>query len=611
MFIDVSKNNGKDYLRLMKSRRIQNDKGVKVSRNAIVYSIGPLHKFDDGQPDYLERLRKSFRAGVPLIPALEPYCENVKPREKYSFTLEEGDPNCAGESKLFSHLLLERIIEELGLLSLFGTYKGYRKIEYDVYGFAKLLIFGRVLNPASKIATVQQNDDYYDPILSDFNPDNVYDTLDFVNKHKDAIIRRMNSNLVKKARRRPEIIFYDVTNFYFEIENPDDDEVDEDGIVCEKGLRKMGVSKENRKSPIVQMGLFMDDKGIPIGIESFPGNTLDHLTVIDALKKNIDDIGFSRFIMVGDRGISKYPNLMHLLDNSNGYIVAKSILKSKVVEQEWIYNDDGYIYDGNAFKYKSRVVEKKVKDKNGKERLISELEVAYWSEKFAKRQMAENKSFLEFIEKLLENPAGFRVTATQVKSVRQFLRKEVVNDTTGEVFNSSQLRSMLDMDKIERYRKNMGYYLIVTSELDMEPKEVIDKYHGLSRIEEQFRIMKGDLGTRPLHVRTKEHINAHLLICMIALIIMRIIQNKIVDSGLVPSAQDKKVSWTAGLTAERVQTALNKWQIEKMPGDLYRFLNINNPDLKLILDAFNIKIPYKMFQRGELRSIKTSAQIFM
>jgi transposase len=421
----------------------------------------------------------------------------------------------------------------------------------------------------------------------------------------------MNSSLVKKASRRPEIIYYDVTNFYFEIEDPDEDELDEDGNVCEKGLRKMGVSKENRKSPIVQMGLFMDDKGIPIGIESFPGNTLDHLTMIDALKNNIDDIGFSRFIMVGDRGITTYPNLLHLLDAGNGYIVAKSILKSKAAEQEWVYDEDGYICEGNAFKYKSRIVEKKAGDENGKQRYVSELEVAYWSEKFAKRQMAENKSFLEFIDKLLENPAGFRVSAAQSKSIRQFLRKEVVNDKTGEVLDSSQLKAMLDMGKIERYRKNFGYYLIVSSELDTDPKEVIDKYHGLSRIEEQFRIMKGDLSTQPLFVRSKEHINAHLLICMIALVIMRIIQNKIVDSGLVPSAADKNVSWTAGLTAERIQNALNKWQVEKMPGDLYRFLNINDPDLKLILDAFKVNIPYKMFQRRELRGIKTSAQIFM
>jgi len=225
--------------------------------------------------------------------------------------------------------------------------------------------------------------------------------------------------------------------------------------------------------------------------------------------------------------------------------------------------------------------------------------------------MAENKSFLEFIEKLLENPSGFRVSKTQAKSIRQFLRKEVVNDKTGEVFDSSQLKSMLDMDKIERYRRNMGYYLIVSSELDMHSKEVVDKYHGLSRIEEQFRIMKGDLSTQPLFVRNKEHIDAHLLICLIALIIMRIIQNRIIESGLVPTSIEKNVSWTAGLSGERIQKALNKWQVEKMPGDLYRFLNINDPDLKLILDAFKVNIPYKMFQRGELRGIKTSAQIFV
>jgi hypothetical protein len=167
------------------------------------------------------------------------------------------------------------------------------------------------------------------------------------------------------------------------------------------------------------------------------------------------------------------------------------------------------------------------------------------------------------------------------------------------------------MDKIEQHRKSMGYYQIVTSELELDALEVIDKYHGLSRIEDQFRMMKGSLSTRPIFLSNPAHIDAHLLICMIALIMMRIIQNRIVESGLVPSAQDKKVSWTAGLSAERIQSALNKWMVDKMPNDYFRFLNIDNPDLKLILDAFNINIPYKMFQRGELKSIKTGTKIFI
>jgi len=252
-----------------------------------------------------------------------------------------------------------------------------------------------------------------------------------------------------------------------------------------------------------------------------------------------------------------------------------------------------------------------VKDESGKPRTISELVVVYWSEKFARRQLAENKSFLSFIEKLMEHPASFRVSVTQVKSIRQFLRKEVINEKTGEVFDSFALKAMLDTDKIDRYRKSMGYYQIVTSELNLPPKEVIDKYHGLSRIEEQFRIMKGSLDTHPVYVRSKEHIQAHLLICMIALVMVRVIQNRIVDSGILPSAADNDVRWTAGLSAERIQKALNKWQVERMPGDFYRFLNIDDSDLKVILDAFRISIPFKMFQRGELKSIKRGIQVFM
>jgi transposase len=611
MYVECFKNNGKDYLRLVKSQRVVNNKGIKTATKSIVFNIGPLSRFDDGRPDYIDRLKKSFKAGIPLIQSLEPYCTNEKPREKYTFTFEEGSPDCVGAPKLYSHLLLERIIEELGLRNLFSSYKGFTKIEYDVYGFAKLLIFGRILNPASKMATIRQNEDYYEAILSDFNPDNVYDTLDFLHEHKDKIIRRMNTNLVKKAQRNPEIIYYDVTNFYFEIENPDDDVLDEEGNVLEKGLRKMGVSKESRKQPIVQMGLFLDDNGVPIAMESFPGNTLDHLTMLDALKKNIDGLDYSRFIMIGDRGICTYPNLLHILDSGNGYIIAKSLLKSKADEREWTYAEDGYEYKDAAFKYKSRILSRKATDENGAPRIINEKVVVYWSENFEKRSIAENKSFLEFIAKLIESPANFRITATQAKSLRKFFRKEIVNDKTGEVFNSADLKVLLDMDRIKQFRESMGYYQIVTSELELHPLEVIDKYHGLSRIEEQFRIMKGDLSTRPFFVSTPEHIDAHMLICLIALIVMRIIQNKVALSGFVPSAADRKVTWTAGLSAERIQTALNKWMVDKMPNDYYRFLNIDDPDIRLILDAFNINIPYKMYRRGELKSIKTAMKIFM
>lgn len=609
MYIECFTNNAKPYLRLVQSVRVTNKSGKKVPQKQVVCNIGPLERFDDGQPDYVERLKNSFRAGVPLIPSLEPYCQKEKQPESYHISIREGSPDCFGHPKIFSHVLLERILEELGLNTFFASYKGFTKIEYDIYGFAKLLIFGRLLDPASKSATVRQNDNYLDPILGPHNPDNVFDTLDFIAENKDKIIRRLNTNLVKKAHRSPEIIYYDVTNFYFEIEEPDEDILDQEGKLVEKGLRKMGVCKEGRKLPIVQMGLFMDDDGIPIAIETFPGNTLDHLTLRKSLEKNIDGMDFSRFILIADRGICNYQNLLHILDAGNGYIVSKSLLKSTREEQEWAYDDEDYLSVSEDFKYKSRIVKKSVKDEKGNARTVTEKAVVYWSRKFQKRAEQENRKFLDFLEKLQEHPENFRITAIQAKSLRKFFRREYVNEKTGEILDTSKIRALIDFDKVAKYRKSFGYYQIVTSELTMDAKDVIDKYHGLTQIEDQFRVMKGDLETRPLFVRTPEHITAHLLICLIALIMMRIIQKRIKDSAAFSA--DPALYWSSGLNPRRIQNALNLWKVDLLPGEIYRFMDVDDPDLKLILDAFGIRIFPKLYRRAELKHLKSQIKVFM
>ena len=580
-----------------------------VSTKKVLLNIGPLSRFDDGQPDYLERLKGSFKAGDPLIPSLRPYCTQQPPAETFRLIFREGSPDCFGHPKLCSHLLLERILEELGLNTFFSSYKGFTKLQYDVYGFAKLLIFGRLLDPASKSATVRQNDNYYEPILGPHNPDNVFDTLDFISDNKDKIIRRMDTNLIKKAHRSPQIVYYDVTNFFFEIGAPDDDILDEEGGVLEKGLRKMGVCKEERKLPIVQMGLFMDDDGIPIAIETFPGNTLDHLTLRPALKKNIDGLDLSRFILIADRGICCYKNLLHVLDAGNGYIVSKSLLKSTKKEQEWAYSDEGYIQTSEDFKYKSRIVKRTVKDESGRSRTIEERVVIYWSRKFQARSEKENKKFLDFLKRLEETPENFRITAMQSKSLRKFFKKECVNQKTGEIVDSADIKALIDFDKVREYRGRMGYYQIVTSELTMEPRQVIDRYHGLTQIEDQFRVMKGDLETRPIYVRTPAHVEAHLLICMIALVMLRIIQKRLIGSGMAET--DPDAYWSSGLSGERIQRALGRWKVDALPGDLYRFMDIDDPDLKLILDAFQIHIPAKLYRRAELKSIKKELKIFI
>lgn len=601
MYIDIFKNNGTEYIRLRESYRTKTAEGKVAIRKKTICNIGPLSKFDDGQPDYLERLRESFRLGNPLIPELTEYTGKEPPIEKYSIRLQEGDPECVGHPQLYSHVFLDKLFDELGLEDFFRSYKGFSKIQYDVLNFVRLLVYGRILNPDSKMATLEQNDDYYTPLLKNFNKYNVYDTLDFIYENKEKIIRRMNTSLVKKWHRNPEIIFYDVTNFFFEIEDPDEDVLDEYGNVIEKGFRKIGVSKENRKQPIVQMGLFMDDQGLPISIESFPGNTLDANTFKPAISKSIDGLEYARFIMIADRGMCNYQNVFHLLDQNNGYILAKSLLKSTKAEQEWAYSDDGFIQESRDFKYKSRIMKRTVKDANGKKRTVTENVIVYWSRNFYERDLHENARFLETLEKILKNPKGFRITDMQARMLRPFFKSDFFNSETGEVIAASKLKALLDKEKLEEFKSHFGYYQIITSEINMPPLEAIEKYHGLTRIEDQFRVMKSDLETRPVYVRTREHIEAHLLICLIALTMLRMIQCKICRSGLVPKSEDITL-WSMGLPAYRIHKALNKWKVELLADDLYRFTDLDDPDLKLILDSFDIRIPAKLFRKTDLKS---------
>lgn len=610
MYIEKNKNNGIDYLRLVKSQRIVNSKGIKTSTKSVVYNIGPLSRFDDGKPDYVERLKQSFKQGKPIIPELQRFCTDPLPKEHYDIHFEEGDPDCVGHPKLFSHILIERILEELGMIYYFQHYKAYTRSQFDLLGFFRLLVYGRILNPASKIATIRQNDDYYNAILDVPYEFNVYDTLDFIYNFRNSIIKKLNKSITSSFNRTTNVIFYDVTNFFFEIEHSDADcEIDGETI---KGLRKNGVSKEERKLPIVQMGLFMDEQGLPISIEVFPGNTLDHLTMIDACKNTVDTLNLSRFIFVADRGMCSSPNLLHLLDNNNGYIISKSIKKCNKNDKNWILDENDYIKTGDNFKVKSRTIKYKVTDPSNPKmkREIVEKQVVYWSRKFYEREKAEKKSFLDFIDKVQQNPANFKLTSLQTKSFKKYFHKDVLNTDTGELINSSNINTLLDEEKIQKELELMGYYMIITSEVNMSDTEIIDTYHKLSKIEDQFRVMKGTFETRPVYVRKEEHISSHLLICMISLIVIRIIQQKIVSYQKSHSLSIKETNlWDMGLSAERIQAALNKWTVDKLPGDYYRFNYIDDPDLKLILDSFNISIQKKLYRRADLKNIKTNIEI--
>ena len=607
MHLEKYQSNGKDYLRLVRTIRVKSQDGKSLNRKAVVKALGPLSQYDDGEPDYMGRLRRSFSEGKPLIPELIPYVEEA-PKIKVHFEIEQGSPYCFAEPKRFAPCLLDAVFSALGLDQLFASIKHGKKIQYDLQGMVRLQTYGRILEPASKIATMRQNKEYYTPPVTSDNDIKIYNVLDVIYENRRQIIRRMNTCIARGIGRNSSTVFYDVTNFFFEIGEPDEDITDENGNVIEKGLRKMGVSKEHRKQPIVQMGLFLDDNGIPISIEMFPGNTLDHQTLCDAMKNTVDTLNLDRFILIADRGMYIGPNLCHVLDQGNGYIISRSLKKSTQKDRQWTLEQEGYTVVSPDFKYKSRIVSRMVTDENGEKRKIQEKVVVYWSRAFYAREKHENQSFLDFIEKLKANPAGFRVSAAQSRSLKRFMTKEVMHKETGEILDSGKLLSMIDEEKLTEFNELMGYYQIATSETEMDDLEIIDKYHGLTQIEDQFREMKGTLETRPIYVNTPEHIQAHLLICFIALTMMRVMQFKI--KKFLPEDTARDLNWSYGLPGNRLSKALLNWQLEQLSDEYYRMVNVASDDLRLILNAFGLEIPRKLFTRGDLRSLKSKLSVF-
>ena len=609
MFIDLAKNNGTQYLRLVRGQRVTNARGVRTVVKKTVLNIGPLSRFDDGRPGYLERLRQSFREGRPLIEALAPYA-GPSPARTWRVEFVEGDDSCLGAPRKLAPCLLDPLFSALGLDVFLANVKHRSRLRYDLQGIVRLLVYGRLLDPASKSATMRSASDYVQRLVASGNDDNVYDALTVLAENRRQIVRRMNTCVSRGTGRSGTTVFYDVTNFFFETDEPDPDETDPSGAVVRKGLRKMGVSKENRQQPIVQMGLFLDEDGIPVCFEAFPGNTLDHQTLCEAMRRSTGSLPAKRFILVADRGMYNGTNMCHVTDGGNGYIVSKSLRKSQGEERAWAVSPEGYVRVGDDFRYKSRIVTRRCVDESGGKREFREKVVVYWSRAFYEREKCENQSFLDFVGRLRANPNGFRVTAAQSRSLRRFLKRDVLDKETGEVLDGSRLVAMIDETKLAEFNELMGYYQIASSELEMDAREIIDKYHGLTRIEDQFREMKGTLETRPVFVRTSEHIEAHLLVCFIALTMLRLVERKV--AAALPPAGDgaEAPGWSYGLSGSRLARALASWQADELPGGSYRMLNATGGDIGLVLRAMGIDIRRQLYTMGELIALKAAVQPF-
>jgi hypothetical protein len=217
------------------------------------------------------------------------------------------------------------------------------------------LLFGRALDPDSKKSTFGQRDGYAFKVVDDCGLAEVYRALDVLDDVSEALQTRMNTRISKTVGRNMELCYYDVTNYWFEIGENDGDELDDDGNVVKSGLRKKGVSKEKRPEPIVQMGLFMDDNGIPVSYRLFPGNNVDQTTLRPALRAGPEKMGFGRYVVVADAGLNSGKNAARVVADGNGYILAKGTRKCNKGERAWILDPDGYEANASGtFKVKSR-----------------------------------------------------------------------------------------------------------------------------------------------------------------------------------------------------------------------------------------------------------------
>lgn len=596
--IELVKSNGQPYLRLAESRYI---KELGKQKKFVIKNIGPLSKFDDGKPDFLKRLRKQFKNGEIDFEGIT-YYSKIPQKKSYEI---DGDNNYIN-LKNFGYLFLESLYNELGVYDALRLAKSQSKLEYDLNGITKLLVMDRILHPSSKKKAFEQRKDYLFPITTSEDLNHVYKALDVLDKKSKAIQMRMNTKIKQSSiGRQEDLLFYDVTNYFFETMYGDDDEYEINGegnilkdekgnpIIKEQGIRKKGVSKENRKEPIVQMGLFIDNKGIPVSYKIFPGNTQDKTTFKNVLETDVEDMNLGKIIAVADNGMNTQENKYLLTDKGNGYIVSKSVKKSWTKLGSWALDESDYTISTDSsgqttFKYKSRINEIKLVYKNEdgtkSSKVIKEKEIIYWSKKHYDREVFQNQKFIEYLEACREHPDKLK---DKQKKSQEFIDVLDIDKKTGEVIKTEKLVVLLD-EKIEKYKETMGFYSIVTSEIDMEDREIINKYHGLTRIEDSFRIIKSDLEGRPIRVWTKAHINAHFLICFIALTIIRIIQYRVLEKN------DKNTltvdGWEQGITADNIKKSLS---CLKATSDKNGVCLISTPmsEVSEIINSLNLEMP--------------------
>lgn len=425
---------------------------------------------------------------------------------------------------------LKALLEKLHIKKYVDYFKLSHSFEFDLYELLSSLIYARAVNPCSKHRTFHEVlPNLYAPV--DYSYDQLLDGLSFLGNDYEKFVEIFTVQVNRIFGVDTSRTYFDCTNFYFEIDREDD-------------FRRKGPSKENRKDPIVGLGLLLDSNQIPVGMKMYPGNESEKPVlrdVIDRLKSQHNVTG--RTIHVADKGLNCAQNIAFSREKGDGYLFSKSVKELPETEKVWVLLDEGFreVKDKRGtllYRYKSCVDEFPYKVEHDGKQLVVKLR--------EKRLLTYNPSLASKkryeINRMVEKAKS--LTASRAKKAEYGESGKYVSFTDEE---GNKASVSINQDAIDKDLKFAGYNLIVTSEIRMPDQDIYTTYHNLWRIEESFRIMKSDLDARPAFVQKEETIKGHFLICYLTVLLERLFQFKVLENKYSSSdvfhfAKDFKVT---------------------------------------------------------------------
>lgn len=489
--------------------------------------------------------------------------------------------------KNLGYLVLEKLYHELGLHVFFRRRENRLKIDYNLNALFRFLVFSRIIDPCSKKRTFERQTQFFESYVSSL--ESVYRGLDYFDQFNLAMQSWLNEQVKERYGRWGEEAYYDVTNYYFEIDEEDD-------------FRRRGPSKEYRRSPIVQMGLLLDQRGLPMAFHLFPGNSSEKLSLNPLMNQVRENYGLKRLVIVADKGLNCGNNIAFQLAAGNGYIYSQTIRGADAKFKAFVTSEGSYRSNGEEGLIKSRIVPKTItfKDKNNRKKTIQidQKQVVFYSQKYADKARYERARTIEKAKRYLNRSALLPQYLSQ--SAASYIKGLHYNED-GEIV-TPKTKLYLDEEKIARDAQFDGYYAIVTSELDLPDEDIVDTYHGLWKIEETFKLSKSELRARPVFLAKEAHITAHFLICFVSMLLMRLLELRMNEASLEDTRPGAKPRQKRYFSSFELIRALRNFNCSLISENIYNF-HYTDDVIPNIEEVFKLDLSTRYRRLGDIRKM--------